>query len=238
MNKLQLFNNEKLNLKVRALTNDDGSISVSLEDAARGLGFTRIATSGNEVIRWERVKKYLEELNIPTCGHDDFIPESIFYLLAMKANNQTAKKFQLWVAKDVIPAIRKNGGYKLPDNPMDILKLTYEALSQTNENVAQHEYRIKELEDNKLLNPGEYNYISKAVKNKVKQVMSELNMDLKGKQKSKIYHAINRDLNTFIGIKTRSQFKAKDFDKALEFIQNWQLSYTDKKIIEQLELNI
>lgn len=238
MNKLQLFNNENLNLKVRALTNDDGSISVSMEDVARGLGFTTVATSGNEVVRWNRVNKYLKEFGIPTCGYDDFIPESVFYLLAMKASNEKAKKFQLWVAKDVIPAIRKTGSYKLPDNPMDILKLTYEALSQTNDNVSQHEYRIKELEDNKLLNPGEYNYISKAVKNKVKQVMSELNMDLKGKQKSQIYHAINRDLNTFIGIKTRSQFKAKDFDKALEFIQNWQLSYTDKKIIEQLELNI
>ncbi len=63
-------------------------------------------------------------------------------------------------------------------------------------------------------------------------------MNLVGKQKSQIYHAINRDLNCFIGIKTRSQFKAKDFDKALEFIQNWQLSYTDKKIIEQLKFDL
>lgn len=127
---------------------------------------------------------------------------------------------------------------QLPTNPMEILKLTYEALNQTNENVAQHEYRIKELEDNKLLNPGEYNYISKAVKNKVKAVMNELNIDYSGKPRSQVYHAINRDLNTFIGIKTRSQFKAKDFDKALEFIQNWQLSYTDKRIIEQMQLDI
>lgn len=127
---------------------------------------------------------------------------------------------------------------KLLSNPMEILKLTYEALNQTNENVAQHEYRIKELEDNKLLNPGEYNYISKAVKNKVKAVMNELNIDYSGKPRSQVYHAIDRDLNTFIGIKTRSQFKAKDFDKALEFIQNWQLSYTDKRIIEQMQLDI
>lgn len=121
---------------------------------------------------------------------------------------------------------------------MDILKLTYEALNQTNENVAKHDLRITELEQNKLLSPGEYNYIGRAIRNKVKQVKSELGMDLEQKQTSQIYHAINRDLNCFIGIKTRSQFKAKDFDKALEFIENWQLSYTDKKIIEQLTLDI
>ena len=63
-------------------------------------------------------------------------------------------------------------------------------------------------------------------------------MNLVAKLKSQIYHAINRDLNCFIGIKTRTQFKAKDFDRALEFIQNWQLSYTDKKIIEQLSIEV
>lgn len=111
MEELQLFKNEDLELQIRAVKNEDGSISVNLEDVARGLGFTRIAQSGNEVVRWERVNKYLNEFNVPTCGHDDFIPESVFYLLAMKASNEVAKKFQVWVATDVLPTIRKTGGY-------------------------------------------------------------------------------------------------------------------------------
>lgn len=111
MEELQLFKNEDLELQIRAVKNEDGSISVNLEDVARGLGFKRIAQSGNEVVRWERVNKYLNEFNVPTCGHDDFIPESVFYLLAMKASNEVAKKFQVWVATDVLPTIRKTGGY-------------------------------------------------------------------------------------------------------------------------------
>lgn len=111
MEELQLFKNEDLELQIRAVKNEDGSISVNLEDVARGLGFTRVAQSGNEVVRWERVNKYLNEFNVPTCGHDDFIPESVFYLLAMKASNEVAKKFQVWVATDVLPTIRKTGGY-------------------------------------------------------------------------------------------------------------------------------
>lgn len=168
------------------------------------------------------------------------------YLLTKKgcemvANKLTGEKGVLFTAQYVNRFEEMEKQIKqpqLPSSPMEVLKLTFDALTQTNENVSNHEYRIKELEDNKLLNPGEYNYISKAVKNKVKQVMNELDMNLIGKQKSQIYHAINRDLNCFIGIKTRSQFKAKDFDKAIEFIQNWQLSYTDKKIIEQLQLDL
>lgn len=93
----------------------DGVAYLKLENVARGLGFTETASSGNECIRWRTVRKYLSELGIATCcdGSElpDFIPENIFYRLAMKAKNETAEKFQNWLAIDVIPSIRKNGGY-------------------------------------------------------------------------------------------------------------------------------
>lgn len=89
-----------MNLNIRAFENDDGSISVSLEDAARGLGFvdtSKSATSGAQLekVRWSRVNKYLKEFNVPTCEHEDFIPESVFYLLAMKAKNDIHNKHKV-----------------------------------------------------------------------------------------------------------------------------------------------
>ena len=166
------------------------------------------------------------------------INESGLYSLILSSKLPTAKKFKHWVTSEVLPTLRKTGRYEIPNDPMGALKLMFEAQTQTNEKVAVCDRRITELEENKILNPGEYNYISISIKKKVKQVKSELNMDLAQKQSSQVYRAINRDLNCFIGIKTRSQFRAKDFDKALEFIENWQLSYTDKKIIEQLTLEV
>lgn len=85
----------------------DGVVYLKLETVARGLGFTRIAQSGNEVVRWERVYKYLTELGVPTCGDDGFIPENIFYQLAMKARNKSAKKFQVKIADEVLPKCRQ-----------------------------------------------------------------------------------------------------------------------------------
>ncbi len=96
----------------------NGVAYLRLENVARGLGFTRIAASGNEVIMWSRVEKYLEDLGVHTCVHDDFIPENIFYRLAMKAKNETAEKFQALVADEIIPSIRKNGIYAT-DNVID-----------------------------------------------------------------------------------------------------------------------
>ena len=106
MNELQI-----MNISGVSCYEKDGTAYLNLEAVARGLGFTRIAASGNEVVRWERVDGYLLELGVPTCGHDGYIPENIFYRLAMKAKNETAEKFQALVADEIIPSIRKTGGY-------------------------------------------------------------------------------------------------------------------------------
>lgn len=103
--------NEIMNIQGIECFEKDGVVYLKLETVARGLGFTRIAESGNEVIRWERVDGYLRDLGVPTCGHEEFIPENIFYRLAMKAKNEAAEAFQAKIADEVIPSIRKHGGY-------------------------------------------------------------------------------------------------------------------------------
>ena len=92
----------------------DGTVYLKLESVARGLGFTD-NKDGIEYVRWARIDKYLKELNFATCGEiskrPEFIPENIFYRLAMKAKNETAEKFQALVADEIIPTIRRTGGY-------------------------------------------------------------------------------------------------------------------------------
>ncbi len=112
--------------KVHGYLNENGTAFFNVEDIARGLGFTQVAKSGNVVIRWERVNKYLNSFGfIPTSGDgipkvgdavtkEDFIPENMVYRLAMKANNETAENFQAWLADEVVPSIRKTGSYSLP----------------------------------------------------------------------------------------------------------------------------
>jgi len=108
--------NEIMNISGVDCYEKDGTAYLNLEAVARGLGFTRIAASGNEVVRWKRVDGYLQELGVPTCGHDDYIPENIFYRLAMKAKNETAERFQALVADEIIPTIRRTGGYVANDD--------------------------------------------------------------------------------------------------------------------------
>lgn len=113
--------NEIISIKGIEGYEKDGTIYLKLETVARGLGFTRIAASGNEVIRWERVNGYLEEFGVPSCGHGDFIPENIFYRMAMKAKSETAEQFQAFVADEVLPSIRKRGAYLTPAKIEEVL---------------------------------------------------------------------------------------------------------------------
>lgn len=133
----------------------DGTAYLKLENVARGLGFTRTAASGNEVVMWSRVEGYLEDLGVHTCAHDDFIPENIFYRLAMKAKNETAEKFQALVADEIIPSIRRNGMYatdKVIDQILDNPDFGIELLTKLKEEKA----RNKALEEeNQRMKPKE-----------------------------------------------------------------------------------
>lgn len=116
--------NEIMSINGMECYEQDGTAYLKLETVARGLGFTQTQNkNGTEYIsvRWERVEGYLEEFGFPhKWGKDDFIPENIFYRLAMKAKNETAERFQALVADEIIPSIRKTGGYHVSERPEQI----------------------------------------------------------------------------------------------------------------------
>lgn len=58
---------------------------------------------------------FLKEMGFAhECAKDDYLPESLFYRLGMKANNAVAERFQNWLAMDVIPSLRRTGSYEVP----------------------------------------------------------------------------------------------------------------------------
>lgn len=111
------MSNEIMNISGVDCYEKDGTAYLDLEAVARGLGFVKKADSGNEVVNWTRVRGYLSDLGVEQkCTTGDYIPENIFYRLAMKAKNETAEKFQALVADEIIPTIRRTGGYVANDD--------------------------------------------------------------------------------------------------------------------------
>lgn len=134
---IQVFDNLELGLKMRTIQNEDGSISVSAEDTAIGFGWSR-EKNGKIYPKWDRMNEYIKDFGFsPQVGKEDFIPESLFYMLGMKAKNDTAREFQKWLAIDVIPSIRQHGAY-INNNPEQVdqeyVKFTRGTVAETFKN--------------------------------------------------------------------------------------------------------
>lgn len=151
MNEIMIIKN------VRCYQDKEGIAQLNLEDVARGLGFTNIATSGHEVVRWSRVRGYLDEFNIATSCDDnsqqvgkeglpEYIPENIFYKLCFKAKNEIARKFQDLVTDEVLPSIRKNGGYLVGQEEMTEDEIMAKALLYANNKINDLKSKNERLE--------------------------------------------------------------------------------------------
>lgn len=131
MNELQI-----LNINGIECYEEGGTAYLKLETVARGLGFTK--TDRKNGVDYTRVhkqnlQKWLFDFGLIKSEKDElpeYIPEQVFYLLSMKAENENGRAFQHTVAYEVIPSIRKHGAYMTPEtleaailNPDTMIKL-------------------------------------------------------------------------------------------------------------------
>lgn len=146
MNELQILNVDGIECYEK-----DGTAYLKLESVSRGLGFTTTQSiSGKKYtnVRWNRVDEYLKEIGFATCGkRPDFIPENVFYRLAMKAKNEVAEKFQAKVADEIIPSIRKHGGYIAGQETMSDEELLAKALMVARHKIAERDKIIAQKQE-------------------------------------------------------------------------------------------
>ena len=145
------MSNEIMTINGVSCYEKDGIAYLNLEAVARGLGFTKKANSGNEVVNWTRVRGYLSDLGVvQKCTTGDFIPENIFYRLAMKAKNETAEKFQALVADKIIPSIRKTGGYIASQENLSDSELMAKALLVAQRTIEERNKQIETMKPKAL----------------------------------------------------------------------------------------
>lgn len=108
---VKVFDNPEFG-EVRTL-DADGKIYFVASDVAKALGYsnTRDAIS--------RHCKGVVKRDTPTSGGKqtmNVIPEGDVYRLVVHSKLPSAEKFESWVFDDVLPSIRKSGGYQMPIN--------------------------------------------------------------------------------------------------------------------------
>ena len=111
-NDIQIFTNEEFG-EIRTINIDDEPWFVG-KDVAAALGYVDVAHSILDHVEEEdRVNSKTQGQNDPEFGQRGtwLINESGLYSLIMSSKLESAKRFKRWVTSEVLPMIRKTGGY-------------------------------------------------------------------------------------------------------------------------------
>ena len=143
MNKIQIFQNQEFGA-IRTLSNEQGEPMFCAKDVAEALGY-KLARKAvqDHVDRDDVLKRNL----IDSLGRKQqaiFINESGLYALILSSKLESAKRFKQWVTSEVLPSIRKQGGYMMvrPDESNEVilaraLQIMQDALQRRDEQIAQ-----------------------------------------------------------------------------------------------------
>ena len=213
-NEVQVFNG----LKIKEV---NGQAMFDAESAAIGLG---IVESNGKYVRWQRVNKYLGE-NSPLVEKGDFITEPQFYKLAIKANNETAERFQDWVTTEVLPSIRKTGGYQAkPMTPMELLETQFEALKEVSADQKELRGEFAELKEQFGLPNDLRKRFTKARNKRVVEVMGGYYGTAYNTKKLRnaVYRQLGNVIKDRFVISEFASLPMSKFDEAMRLTQNWQ----------------
>ena len=137
MNELQIFNNSEFG-EIRTVTVNDEVWFVA-KDVCEALKHTNTTVAMQMLEEDERTK-----LSLGRAGETNCINESGLYTLIIKSNLPKAKKFRKWVTSEVLPSIRKNGGYIAGQETMSDDELMAKALMVAQNKIAERDTLIAE----------------------------------------------------------------------------------------------
>lgn len=214
-NEVQVFNG----LKVKEV---NGQVMFDAESAAVGIGLTQIK-NGTTYVRWERVNALLK--NSPRVGKGDFITEPQVYTLAIKAESEQADKFQNWLTTEVLPSIRKTGGYQAkPMTPMELLETQFEALKEVSADQQELRGEFAELKEQFGLPNDLRKRFTKARNKRVVEVMGGYYGTAYNTKKLRnaVYRQLGNVIKDRFVISEFAILPMSKFDEAMRLTQNWQ----------------
>lgn len=147
MNDLQIFNNEEFG-DIRTVEVDGKPYFVA-SDVAKALGYSNPRKAVIDHC------KGVTKRDTPTSGgvqEISYIGEGDLYRLIAKSKLPNAQKFETWVFDEVLPSIRKNGGYIAGQETLSDEELLSKALmvaqrkiEEKNQLIAMQDSRIQEM---------------------------------------------------------------------------------------------
>ena len=140
MNEVQVFNSADFG-SVRTIEIDGKPYFVA-NDVARSLGYKRPADAVSTHCKGSVKHRYLTE-----GGEQELkiIPEGDVYRLVIKSQLPKADEFEHWIFDEVIPSIRKNGGYIANQENLTPEQIVANALIVAQNIISQKDKQIEQM---------------------------------------------------------------------------------------------
>lgn len=150
MNELMIFNNPEFG-EIRTIE-EEGKILFCAKDVAAALGYKDTTNAIKQHCRGV-VKRHLTD-SLGRNQETNFIPEGDIYRLAAKSELPGAERFESWIFDEVLPSIRKNGGYVAGQENMTPEELMAAALIMANKTIENQKLRLSTLSvENQVMKP-------------------------------------------------------------------------------------
>lgn len=232
MQEVLTFNFENLPVTTLTINNEPHFVG---KEIAQILGYKKPANAINKHV--DEDDKGVTKLGTPGGAQNvTIINESGLYSLIFSSKLESAKRFKRWVTSEVLPTLRKTGTYQVPNDPMQALKLMFQATEQTKEEIATVKADVIDLKDNQKLDAGEYSYVTKSINQRVAEVKRIYSLNNTKEINKELYKDINSEVKKMAGINTRTQLKQKHFNDIIQMVVNWFPSQSTMYHIRQLEM--
>jgi prophage antirepressor-like protein len=230
MNELQIFNSEEFG-EIRTVTIDNEIYFVG-KDVAEALGYSNTRDALSTHVADEDKNTVVISDGKRGNPNQTVINESGLYALIFGSKLESAKRFKHWVTSEVLPTIRKTGGYRKPMSTAEQIKLLALGNTELNERVSDVEKKIDSLENDMPLYGCEIDDIKNHVNRKVVNVLggktSEAYRD--GSIRSSVFKDIYRQLKREYGcVASYKSIKRKWIDDAHDLISGYEVP----KVLEE-----
>jgi len=146
MNELQIFNSAEFG-QIKIIEKDNSVWFVG-KDIAETLGYSNPPKAIRDHV--DEDDKLTERIVLSGQNREVIIiNESGLYSLVLSSKLSTAKQFKRWVTSEVLPSIRKHGGYiAKPMNQLEILAESIKIMQEQQRKLDEHSSRLDKVENN------------------------------------------------------------------------------------------
>lgn len=110
MNEIQIFKNQEFGA-IRTMSNEQGDVMFCAKDVCGALGYNNSREALRKHVNGDDVTKRDTVDSLGRKNFASFINESGLYALILSSKLESARRFKHWVTSEVLPSIRKQGGY-------------------------------------------------------------------------------------------------------------------------------